>query len=36
VAQSRWEAKIHSLYEVCLGATVGMVLSLVLFGLMPK
>jgi diacylglycerol kinase (ATP) len=36
VAQSRWEAKIHSLFEVCLGAAVGVVLALVIFGLVPK
>ncbi len=36
IAQSRWEAKIHSLFEVCLGAGVGVVLGLVLFGLLPK
>jgi diacylglycerol kinase (ATP) len=36
VAQSRWEAKIHTLFEVCLGAAVGVILSLVLFGLLPK
>ncbi len=36
VAQSRWEAKIHSLFEVCLGATVGVILGLLLFGLLPK
>lgn len=36
VAQSRWEAKIHSLFEICLGAAVGVVLGLLLFGLLPK
>lgn len=36
VAQSRWEAKIHSISELVLGATVGLVLSLLAFGLMPK
>jgi diacylglycerol kinase (ATP) len=36
IAQSRWEAKIHSLFEVTLGAIVGAVLGLVLFGMMPK
>lgn len=36
VAQSRWEAKIHSFGELVLGATVGLVLSVVTFGLMPK
>jgi diacylglycerol kinase (ATP) len=33
VAQSRWEAKIHSLFELGLGATLGSMLALVLFGL---
>jgi len=36
IAQSRWEAKIHSIYELVLGATVGVVMGLLLFGLMPK
>jgi diacylglycerol kinase (ATP) len=36
VAQSRWEAKIHSIVEISLGAGVGVVLGLVLFGLAPK
>lgn len=36
IAQSRWEAKIHSLFEVCLGGTVGILLGLLLFGLVPK
>jgi len=36
IAQSRLEAKIHSLFEVCLGAGVGVVLGLILFGLTPK
>jgi diacylglycerol kinase (ATP) len=36
VAQSRWEAKIHSVVEISLGAGVGVVLGLVLFGLLPK
>ena len=36
VAQSRWEAKIHTIVEICLGAGVGVVLGLVLFGLLPK
>ncbi len=33
VAQSRWEAKIHSILELTLGATVGVILGLLLFGL---
>ncbi|MFN3683346.1 MAG: diacylglycerol kinase [Fimbriimonadaceae bacterium] len=32
VAQSRWEAKIHSIFELTLGAAVGVILSLILFG----
>jgi diacylglycerol kinase (ATP) len=36
VAQSRWEAKIHSIFELSLGAAVGVMLALLLFGLMPK
>lgn len=36
VAQSRWEAKIHSVFELTLGATVGVILGLLLFGISPK
>lgn len=36
IAQSRWEAKIHSIFELALGASVGVVMGLVLFGLLPK
>lgn len=36
IAQSRWEAKIHSIFELSLGAAVGVIMGLVLFGLMPK
>lgn len=36
VAQSRWEAKIHSVFELTLGATVGVLLSVLLFGLIPR
>lgn len=36
IAQSRWEAKIHSLFELILGATVGVLVGLVMFGLTPK
>jgi diacylglycerol kinase (ATP) len=36
VAQSRWEGRIHSLFELGLGATLGSVLALVLFGLGPR
>jgi len=36
VAQSRWEAKIHSIFELTLGASVGVILGLVLFGVTPK
>lgn len=36
IAQSRWEAKIHSIFELSLGAAVGVIMGLLLFGLMPK
>lgn len=36
IAQSRWEAKIHSVFELTLGATVGVILGLLLFGITPK
>jgi diacylglycerol kinase (ATP) len=36
IAQSRWEAKIHSVFELSLGAAVGTILGFVLFGLTPK
>jgi len=36
VAQSRWEAKIHSIFELTLGASVGVILGLLLFGITPK
>jgi diacylglycerol kinase (ATP) len=36
IAQSRWEARIHSVFELSLGAGVGVVLGLLLFGLLPK
>ncbi len=36
IAQSRWEAKIHSIYELTLGAAVGVIMGLVLFGMLPK
>ncbi|MDK3156869.1 diacylglycerol kinase [Kamptonema cortianum] len=36
IAQSRFEAKFHSVFELTLGAAVGTVLGLVLFGMMPK
>ncbi|HRF58743.1 MAG TPA: diacylglycerol kinase [Fimbriimonadaceae bacterium] len=36
VAQSRWEAKFHSIFELSLGATVGIALAVVMFGLIPK
>lgn len=36
VAQSRWEARFHSVFELTLGATVGALLSIVLFGIIPK
>ncbi|MBL8047959.1 MAG: diacylglycerol kinase [Chthonomonas sp.] len=36
IAQSRYEAKIHSIFELSLGATVGTVFGLVVFGLLPR
>jgi len=36
VAQSRYEAKIHSIFELSLGAAVGVIMGLILFGLVPK
>lgn len=36
IAQSRWEAKIHSVFELTLGAAVGVIMGLVMFGLAPK
>lgn len=36
IAQSRWEAKIHSIFELCLGAAAGVIMGLVMFGLIPK
>lgn len=36
VAQSRWEAKIHTIVELCLGAAVGVITGLLIFGLLPK
>lgn len=36
VAQSRWEAKIHSVYELVLGATAGTLVGLTIFFLIPK
>lgn len=36
VAQSRYEAKIHSVFELVLGAGVGSLLALAVFGLTPR
>lgn len=36
IAQSRWEAKIHSIFELTLGATVGVILAILFFGTIPK
>lgn len=36
VAQARYEAKFHSLFELSLGAIVGVCIGVVLLGLMPK
>ncbi|BBO23431.1 MAG: phosphatase PAP2 family protein [Armatimonadetes bacterium] len=36
IAQSRWEAKIHSFFEITLGAAVGILVGLTLFYIVPK
>lgn len=36
IAQSRWEAKIHTIFELTLGASVGTLAALAVFGLVPK
>ncbi len=36
IAQSRFEAKFHSIFELTLGAVVGITLSLLIFGLVPR
>ncbi len=36
IAQSRYEAKFHSVFELTLGALVGTLLSLTIFGLWPR
>jgi diacylglycerol kinase (ATP) len=36
VAQSRWEAKIHSVFELTLGAAVGSLLAIFIFLVVPK
>lgn len=36
IAQSRFEAKFHTIFELSLGALVGVILSLLIFGLVPR
>jgi diacylglycerol kinase (ATP) len=36
IAQSRYEAKFHSIAELCIGAAVGVVVGLAMFGNLPK
>jgi diacylglycerol kinase (ATP) len=36
IAQSRWEAKIHTIYELTLGAIAGVSMGLLCFGLLAK
>jgi diacylglycerol kinase (ATP) len=36
IAQSRWEAKIHTVFELTLGAGVGTAVALLCFGLLPR
>lgn len=36
IAQSRFEAKFHTIFELTLGATVGVIMALLVFGLVPR
>lgn len=36
IAQSRWEAKYHTVFELSLGAAVGAIIGVLLFGFWPK
>lgn len=36
IAQSRWEAKIHSIFELTLGAVVGLIMAMIMFANLPK
>lgn len=36
IAQSRWEAKVHSVMELTLGAAVGSILGILFFGFVPN
>ncbi len=36
IAQSRWEAKFHTIFELTLGAAVGVLVGVLLFGFLPK
>jgi diacylglycerol kinase (ATP) len=36
IAQSRFEAKFHSVFELSLGAIVGVSLALLIFGVVPR
>ncbi|MCE9558559.1 MAG: diacylglycerol kinase [Armatimonadetes bacterium] len=36
IAQSRYEAKFHSIFELTLGATVGSILGITVFGVLPR
>ncbi|MBS1707448.1 MAG: diacylglycerol kinase [Armatimonadetes bacterium] len=36
IAQSRWEAKYHTIFELSLGAAVGSIIGVLLFGFWPK
>lgn len=36
IAQSRYESKYHTIFELTLGAAVGIILGVLLFGFMPK
>jgi diacylglycerol kinase (ATP) len=36
IAQSRYEAKFHSIAELSIGAAVGVIVGLLIFGTLPK
>lgn len=36
IAQSRYEAKFHSIFELTLGAAVGVIVGVIFFGVLPK
>ena len=36
IAQSRWEAKFHTIFELTLGALVGVIVAVLIFGFTPQ